>query len=343
MLYLIIMIAMVLAASVGVVVYLRAEGISFRPSDLKARFLTKDETIEFLASKAKLTPEEKEALDYLFLIGGSKRLHAALDGAEVGRKWLVSTRKALFQDKSLSLEKKEQLEYNLYEILRKITNTRNILHPKLLFLKDISVGQAVEIKIANGPKIQADFVEGSGTLTFALTEDFYRILEKNASPKRKLTISFWRKFDAGYIFQAEIINYSHKKGAYMLWVKPITKLKRNKIRLYPRRPAEIPARFRQITLQPDPDTGALNEHFGSTSLGLINDIGPKGCIIAAHALVPIDTQLDIEFPLYDLMIKVKATVRGVFHYENVYTLHIEFQELPQKSILYIYRYIYSDK
>ncbi|MGL5255274.1 MAG: hypothetical protein ACRC9L_09830 [Brevinema sp.] len=344
MMFLIVFIFIILVVALGLIFYLRYRGASSGIYTKNAPlFLSSDETIEFLGSRADLTAEEKTMLEKLITIGGTNRLHTALDGAEVGRRWLINTRKLIQNNISLTPPEKEDYEYFLYEIFRKISLARAALHPQLMHLKNISMGQSVEIKIAGMQTMVADIVSANATgVVFTLSESDFLALESNYKVRTKIVVSFWKEMDAGYSFRGEIEFITRKKQSYEMSVKATSSLKRSKVRKYPRKATEIPARFRVGTVSVDSDSGALNQQFDRLALSLVNEVSPKGCVLLSHLPMPPDSTLLMEFPLLDKVLQVKALVRSITFYDTIYSIGLEFIDISRSDIVYIYRLIYPE-
>ena len=344
MILLIAFIVLTISVALGLIFYIRYRGSksgNYRRNT--PLFLAGDETIEFLGNRAELNPEEKVMLEKLIAIGGTNRLHTALDGAEVGRRWLLNTRRMIQNSISLAAPEKEDHEYFLYEIFRKISLARAALHPQLMHIKNIAMGQSVEVKILGVQPVVGDIVSTNAAgVILALSEQDYSIVEANYSLRTKVDISFWKEMDAGYTFKGEIEFISKKKQHYTMSVKSTSPLKRSKVRRYPRKETEIPARFRMASVSVDEDSGALKEKLDRLSLTLINEVSPKGCVILSHVPVPPESTLSLEFPLLDKVVKVKALVRSVTLYDTIYSVGLEFVDIPRHDSVYIYRFIYPD-
>ncbi|MGL5720982.1 MAG: hypothetical protein ACRCY4_01070 [Brevinema sp.] len=344
MIGLISIIILTIAVALGLIFYLRYRGSKSGTYNKNTPlFLSGDETIEFLGNRAELSPEEKAMLEKLITIGGTNRLHTALDGAEVGRKWLINTRKLIQNSISLSNPEKDEHEYFLYEIFRKISLARAALHPQLMHLKNISTGQSVEIKVAGVQPVVGDIISANTAgVILNLSESDYHIVEASYQLRSKVSISFWKEMDAGYSFKGEVEFLTRKKQIYEMSVKATSPLKRSKVRKYPRKATEIPARFRVGSVSVDEESGALKEQFDRLALSLINEVSPKGCVLLSHMPVAPDTNLSLEFPLLDKVVKVKSLVRSLTLYDTVYSIGLEFIDIPRSDVIYIYRFIYPE-
>lgn len=348
MIVLISIIIFIILSTIGLLLYVRKKGKEVNFFNKKGPlFLSGEETVDYLSSKVQLSSEEKIALAKLISLGGSNRLHDALiNGPEVSQVWLVRVRRAIYNSLVLKAEEKENLEYQLYTILQKIALVRGALSSQPPFIKDISQGQSLEIKISDGTTFAGNFISGNkNTALIVLTQIQYGKLHEVVSASTtsvKILVSFWKEMDAGYAFQAVIQQLIEKKGSYQMSVKVISPLKRTKVRRYPRRAAEIPLRFQQGQISVDQESGAFSENYGRIFLGLLSDIGPTGGVILSHVPVPLDTQLKVEFPLFNDLVDTRAIVRGLQHFETVYSVNIEFIDISRTAVLEIYRFIYPD-
>lgn len=325
--------------------YLKKRGLRNAAHALQYKFFTTDEVVKFITKKSGLTADESEKLAILLPLAGSNRLHMAFEEEDVARKWLINTRRAIYHTNQFEQDTKEELEYSLYEIFRKINNTRVDYHPSIRSIKDINAGQQFNIRISHGPTIQGEVLDiDSRYLYILLREQHFHTIESKSIIKRKVQVSFWKKMDAGYTFISEIIAINSKQGSYTMVLKNTHKVNREKIREHPRSDAEIPVRFKQIFSTPDPDTGGIVESYSRTLLGIMNNLGTNGCSIISHIGINIGSVFMIEFPLFNEILNIKGIVRTAFNQGEVYVLHFEFSDdISRNSLLKIYHYIFADK
>ena len=309
-------------------------------------FMTTGQLMNMITSKIELTDEEKDHLEVLFTVFSSSRLRYAFEVEEEGMKWFLNTRKAVFHSDQFDDATREDIEFFLYEIHRKINNFRMMAHPDVKSINDISLGQGVDIHLADGTTYTGELIDkGITNITINIAKKHVSsAIDNHKLIKKRVKITFWKKMDARYSFVSTVKSVSTKRGGYALTLTMPKKIKCIQIRSYPRYDVEIPMKFRQATLSADEDTGALQETYGAVVLGIINNIGPNGCKIITHSSTPVDTVIMMEYPLFHQIIYTKGIVKNVSRYGDVYTLHIEFSTEVQKfSILQIYHYIYANK
>jgi len=326
-------------------VYLKNRRFSQKTTSLQHKFFTSDESVKFITSKANLTAEENEKLKILLPLAGSNRLHMAFEDEEIARKWLINTKRVLYHTNQFEADLKEELEYSLYEIFRKMNNARISIHPSIKKIKDINSGQQINIKISQYSSIQGEILDiDTRYIYILLREQYYNTITPEKILKKRIQISFWKKLDAGYCFFSEIIDITSKQGSHMMIIKNPHKISREKIREYPRSEAEIPARLKQIIISPDLDTGGSKKDYSRTLLGIINNIGTNGCSIISHVGINIESLFIIEFPLFNEIINIHGIVRNTFNHGDIYILHIEFlDDINRSALLKIYHYIFADK
>lgn len=307
-------------------------------------FLTKEEIIKLITKKAGLTLEEKEKLDTLLSLSGSTKLHIGLDDEETAKTWLKTIQRILFHSKNIEQNVKEDLEFTAYEIFRKIHVARTLMYPSIRSIKDISIGQIFDIKVSNGEEIQGELISTDlHSLQVLVNKKFFPLLEKTKKNNKKITLSFWKKMDAGYIFSANILILSIQNEACIISLSQPPSIKRNKMRKHPRRECTIPCRFKIGHHEMDQDLGVFREKFGNTVLGLINNLGAKGCNIISNRPLAQDTILAIEFPLFQQTVYLKGIVKNTLSHDSLYILNIEFSDdMSREILLKIYHFIFSD-
>ena len=316
----------------------------FNKENKQHLFMSKEESITYISERAELTEEEAVGLDVLFDLISGIRLHQAFEDEEISKKWLITARRAIGKSEQFDLATKEELEYATYEIHRKISNKRQLLHPSIKKSSDITLGQGMDLKISDTITAQGELVETSfHSLSILISEKDSLTIKPLKLNKKKISVSFWKEMDARYKFNTSISTTENNKKSIILHLSIPKEITCVQIRTHPRQYAEIPIKFRQGTLSTDSDTGALQESFSSVLFGIVNNIGPWGCSIISHMPIPENTILMIEIPLFDQILHIKGIVRNVTNHSKVFTLHIEFHEDTTKhNILQIYHYIFAE-
>ena len=307
-------------------------------------FMSKEESIKHITERAELTDEESVGLDVLFDLVSGIRLHQAFEDEEISKKWLTTARRAIAKSEQFDHATKEELEYTAYEIHRKIDNRRKLLHPSIKKTSDITLGQIMDIKYANGTELHGELIE---TNFYSLSILIDEQEDSNVKPlkfnKKKVSVSFWKEMDARYKFNTSITTIEKNKKNIILHLSLPKEIVCVQIRSHPRQHVEIPTKFRQGTLSTDSDTGALQEDFSGIIFGIINNIGPWGCSIISHIPILENTIVIIELPLFNQLSHIKGIVRNVINHSKVFTLHIEFNEdTTRHNTLQIYHYIFAE-
>lgn len=314
-----------------------------KDSQSLSTFMNTEHLVELIGAKASLTEEEQRKLTTLLTLVSGNNLRFAFDEKSIGTKWLVNTRRAIFHSNQFDEETKEDLEYTLYEIHRKIDNVRMLTHPYVKSISDLSIGQILEIKINSDNIIKAEVIDtGFSSFYLSVLSDYITTAKINKLKNKTVQITFWKKLDAYYGFQSTIQSITNNKDTYLLNLSTPKKIECIKIRTYPRQDTEIPVKFKLVSFSSDEDSGALKETYGATMLGIINNIGPNGCSIIYHYPIVSDTITIIEFPLFDKIIYTKGRVRNIKRYRKFFIIHIEFtEEMARSNILHIYHYIFA--
>ena len=293
----------------------------FNKENKQHLFMSKEESIKYISERAELTEEENVGLDILFDLISGIRLHQAFEDEEISKKWLITARRAIAKSEQFDPSTKEELEFATYEIHRKISNKRQLLHPSIKKSSDITLGQGVDIKISDTVAVQGELIESNfHSLSVLINEKDVLTIKPLKLNKKKITVSFWKEMDARYKFNTSISTTENNKKSIILHLSLPKEITCVQIRTHPRQHAEIPIKFRQGTLSTDSDTGALQENFSSILFGIVNNIGPWGCSIISHIPIPENTILMIEIPLFDQILHIKGIVRNVTNHSKVNTL-----------------------
>jgi c-di-GMP-binding flagellar brake protein YcgR len=142
----------------------------------------------------------------------------------------------------------------------------------------------------------------------------------------KIAVYFWRRDDAGYVFDTVVTDEVYSKGVQALQITHAESLfrtqKRNSIRIKTKKHA-----FLYL-----PDGGALNDNI-ETKPGLkciVEDLSDSGCAITIGGKAVQGLKVKIQFALSDTPIIMKGTVRSTeFNEETSRSLlHIEADPLP---------------
>ncbi|MDR1177565.1 MAG: PilZ domain-containing protein [Spirochaetaceae bacterium] len=165
--------------------------------------------------------------------------------------------------------------------------------------------------------------------------DHYMTITRPVSPNLPLSFSwnglkiavyFWRRDDAGYVFDATVTDEVYSRGVQALQINHAESLfrtqKRASIRIKTKKPA-----FLYL-----PDGGALNETI-ETKPGLkciVEDLSDSGCAVTIGGKALEGLKVKIQFALSDTPIIMKGTVRSTeFNEETSRSLlHIEADPLP---------------
>ncbi|MGL4394236.1 MAG: hypothetical protein ACRCS8_03325 [Brevinema sp.] len=307
-------------------------------------FMTTEDAISYISNKAELTADEEEKLEILLPLAGSNRLYSGFDDEEPARKWLTNTQRVLYHTDKFDPDTKEDLVYTCYEIYRKIQVARTLNNPTITSVKSISPGQTLTITDPeDGHSISGDLLTTDiRSIQMVFKTQYFSALKKIRDAGKKVRINFWKKLDAGYSFDAHVIDVATKNDICIVSLAHPTTIKRTNIRRNPRKDAMISCRFK-VGSSHMSSGGGMEEEFGAMTLGLISNIGVKGCNIITPMAMPNDSLILTEFPLFDQTFHIKGMVRKIQAYNSTYILNIEFtEEISRKEIVYIYHFIFSD-
>ncbi len=306
-------------------------------------FLSDKDALKVIVQKAKLTEEEKEHLEILFSLVSGSRIHQGFEDKEIANRWLVTTRRAISNSSQFDQTTKDDLEFSVYEIYRKINNERMLTHPSVRSVSDLNIGQPITIQFTEGVSAQGIIVDSN---FYSLTVDINEHDSANISSirleKKVVSVSLWKIMDAQYHFQTKITAVDRSKKNISLILSNPKKIVCAQIRSHPRQDVEIPIKFRQATLGTDPNTGALQDIFGGVLFGIINNIGPWGCSIVSQIPIPLHTTLRMEIPLFDQILTINGSVKNVTNTGTIFMISVEFNQLtPKSSTLLIYHYLFA--
>ncbi len=307
-------------------------------------FLSDKEALKVIEQKAKLTEEEKEHLEILFSLVSGARIHQGFEDKEVADNWLINSRRAITNSSQFDQTTKEDLEYSVYEIYRKINNARMLIHPSVRSVSDLNIGQPLTITfidqvVAHGTLMDFNFY----SITVDINEQDIANIQSLKLEKKSVSITLWKIMDAQYTFQSKITAVDKKPRSITLILSSPKKIECTQIRSHPRQDVEIPVKFRQATMSTDHETGALQETFGGVLFGIVNNLGPWGCSIISQVPVPMHTTVKIEIPLFNNIIFINGNVRNISHQGTVFLINIEFnQHTPKNNTLQIYHYLFAE-
>ncbi|MGL4563139.1 MAG: hypothetical protein ACRCVW_04715 [Brevinema sp.] len=329
----------------AIIFYLRQKQLQKLSKKNNNLFLTTQEAITYIAKKANLSTDEQEKLKILLPLAGSNRLYMGFEDDEPAKKWLTNTQRALYHNTQFNNQLKDELVFAAYEIFRKIKVTKALLNPSITSIKDISNGQSLSIEIPGeqtpitGTLISTDL----RTIQILVKIEYLDILTKLQKSNSTITVTFWKKMDAGYSFHSHIISLLTKNYSCILSLSHPTFIKRTNIRQYPRRECTIPCRFKVNIFHTEFDQETTKEKSGPITLGLINNLGPNGCTIVTHKAIPNDSTLVVDFPLFNETLHIKGILKKILIHDLSYILNIEFtDELSRNDMIKIYHFVFSD-
>ncbi|MGL4387826.1 MAG: hypothetical protein ACRCTJ_00325 [Brevinema sp.] len=338
---------LILGVFLTLIFYLRQRQLQKLNTKSHNLFMTTQDALPYISKKANLLPEEQEKLEILLPLAGSNRLYIGFEDEEPAKKWLINTQRALYHSTNFDDNTKEDLVFTTYEIFRKIQLAKTLLNPTISSVKDIGNGQSLTISLPdNSSQITGELISTdlrTIQIMCCKPKHLEKLREGTKNNSKQVTVSFWKKMDAGYSFQAHIINISHKKDSCIVSLSHPNSIKRTNIRKHPRKDCMISCRFRVGSSHMNFNAGGIVEEFGAVTLGLINNIGAKGCNIITHQGIPNDSILVIDFPLFDDTLHIKGVIKRILAHDHTYVLNIEFtEEISRKDIVKIYHFVFSD-
>jgi len=214
----------------------------------------------------------------------------------------------------------------LFDYFKKIEMEASESKSRISNSRQISEGQPLRILVAGTGVYKSEVVKNFGNyLTIARP-----VSSKNAATMQwngvKISIYFWREDDAGYVFDAEIIDEVFSKGISSLKLEHNDSLfrtqKRKSLRVKFRKPAFL-------YLINDGD----NPHRLEKSAGLrcmLEDISDTGCAFRVNGQASVGLRFKVQFSLDRVPICMPATVRSIEHNQesNISLVRMEADPLP---------------
>jgi c-di-GMP-binding flagellar brake protein YcgR len=213
----------------------------------------------------------------------------------------------------------------LYEYRKKIEFDKPKYRKGLTTSRNIEEGQIVRI-LAKGIGIFPSKIIKNTSRYITLMKPTENVPSAFSWSGVKVSIYFWRKDDAGYVFDSLVLDEVFSKGYAALQVSHSESLfrtqKRNSIRVKMERPAFIYL----------PKNGELsNEPEMSPGLRcILSDLSESGCGVIIGGQAKPGFRLKVQFPLDEFPICMNGTVKSVEYKEseNKSLLHVEADPLP---------------
>lgn len=333
---------------VAIIIYLLfrkfKKSLTTNPWDKQYKSMSTDDSITFISQKTLLSEDEKEKLEILMPLISTYRIQEIFEDSDVSKNFFITLRRAVYHSDHFDSTTKDDLEYALYEIYRKINNVRILSHPSVRSMTDIGIGQNISIKLSEQTTLSG-IVSGTSfnSISVLLSPQDSNKMKQFQFINKKVFASFWKKRDSSYGFYSKISGTSIRNKQILLTIAATKKIKYLQIREYPRQNCEIPIKLRHGITVIDENTGGLQESYGGAVMGITNDIGPKGCSVITNSNITENSILMLEIPLFDQILFIKGLVRHATFYGEVFAIHVEFTEdIKKNDVLQIYHYIFAE-
>lgn len=156
---------------------------------------------------------------------------------------------------------------------------------------------------------------------------------------KKISVYLWRKNDAGYVFDSEVLNAGIFNGRPVLYLKQTNELLRTQKRKSIRSECNIMASMYFLTKEVV-DFNAIETEGGYKVL--IEDISEDGAMIRVGGRGIVNTQIKLQFTLNENLILMYGIIRAVEYNKNMNQsrlhfecLHIE-KEMKNTVLSYVY-------
>ncbi|MCL2094360.1 MAG: PilZ domain-containing protein [Treponema sp.] len=214
----------------------------------------------------------------------------------------------------------------LYEYRKKIEMDRPQARMGISHTRQISEGQHLQISIEGVGNYRAQIVRNNSQYLTISRPTNDKIAPPSAWPGQKLSISFWRENDAGYLFDTEVLDEVFSMGIASLKISHSENLsrtqKRNSVRVRMNKPAFL------YLLERDEEAHTIEEHPGLKCI--LEDLSDSGCAITVGGRAESNLRIKVQFLLNNNALSMGGTVRSVAYRENFNRslLHVEADPLP---------------
>ena len=204
-------------------------------------------------------------------------------------------------------------------------------------------GQRLRIVLPSRGVFSSVLLANTSKLTISYpipTEDKYHCFDWS---KKRITVYFWRKNDAGYVFDTNVTGVGHYQGRSVLFLEHSQSLQRTQKRKSIRCPCSIMAELYLLYDQSIKDLLKVEETGGIKCV--LEDLSEEGALIRIGGCGQDGMPIKIQFMLGNNPIVMSGSVKSVEYNKtiNQSRLHFQAANIPesvrQKIALYIYSII----
>jgi len=215
----------------------------------------------------------------------------------------------------------------LYDYRKKVEMEKPRIKNGISSSRQISDGQILRILVQGTGVFKSQIVKNTSSyLTITRPSSASKLPGSFSWTGVKISVYFWRDEDAGYVFDADVLDEVFSKGLASLKVSHSTSLlrtqKRKSVRIKFHKHAFL------YLLTNNEDSHAIETKPGLKSF--MEDLSDTGCAVAIGGRAHAGLRVKIQFKLNNTTICMGGTVRSVDYREdkNTSLLHIEADPLP---------------
>lgn len=205
----------------------------------------------------------------------------------------------------------------------------------------IRVGQRLRLVLPTHGIFTSVVLSNEGLITISYpvpVKDQYRCFNWS---KKNVTVYFWRKNDAGYIFDTPVYEVGHYRGRSVLFLQHSDKLQRSQKRKNIRCPCSIMADLYLLSAVTEADASLPETDKGIKCV--LEDLSEEGALIRIGGKGQENMTIKIQFMLGESMIVMCGVVRSVEFNEklNQSRLHFQAENIADSVKQVIAMYVYS--
>ena len=204
-------------------------------------------------------------------------------------------------------------------------------------------GQRLRIVLPSRGVFSSVLLANTSKLTISYpvpVEDKYHCFDWS---QKRITVYFWRKNDAGYVFDTNVTGVGHYQGRSVLFIEHSQSLQRTQKRKSIRCPCSIMAELYLLYDNSITDLNAIEEKSGIKCV--LEDLSEEGALIRVGGCGQDGMPIKIQFMLGNTPVVMSGSVKSVEFNQTINQSRLHFQasniaeSVRQKIALYIYSII----
>ncbi|MBO4732685.1 MAG: PilZ domain-containing protein [Spirochaetaceae bacterium] len=204
-------------------------------------------------------------------------------------------------------------------------------------------GQRLRIVLPSHGVFSSILLANTSKLTISYpipAEDKYHCFDWR---QKRITVYFWRKNDAGYVFDTNVTGVGHYQGRSVLFIEHSQSLQRSQKRKSIRCPCSIMAELYLLYDNSITDMTAVEEKSGIKCV--LEDLSEDGALIRIGGCGQEGMPIKIQFMLGNNPIVMSGSVKSVEYNKTINQSRLHFQasniaeSVRQKIALYVYSII----